>query len=37
MYFPSHYTVDGNEWVAKQLYDKLVGLPEIAAKLSPQE
>ncbi len=36
-YFPSHYTSEGNEWVARQLHEKLLGIPEIAAKLSSQE
>jgi len=27
-YFPSHYTVEGNEWVAQQLHEKLLPLLE---------
>jgi len=30
---PGHYSVEGNEYVAKQLYSRLISLPEVSRKL----
>jgi len=32
---PGHYNDEGNEWVAKELYKRLIALPEVAEKLRP--
>ena len=31
---PGHYDDQGNEWVAKELYSKLISIPEIARRLN---
>jgi hypothetical protein len=32
---PGHYNDEGNEWVAKELYTRLIGLPEVVRKAQP--
>jgi hypothetical protein len=31
---PGHYDDQGNEWVAKELYARLISIPEVAEKLA---
>jgi len=33
---PGHYNDEGNEWVAKELYRRVLATPEVAEKLGPQ-